>query len=352
MSGIIVGSKEHLAQRGIRAWATVPLEYIDREMAPDRSTESRLKHAMIRWSWCGPEATEYVALKDDRNRLVLDRNNQPIPARQSDLARFLGIGKSRVAHLIKKFVRQGSVLFDADPRRMYLMYKPSAFDPQSEKVVSTGNFSIAGIVVSTDNLPSERVARTEAFKFLEERSTEWKNDLKSVKTRHRELLRQGLFERGILIDKRNSLRQERSSSSSDRSSVMANEEVPEARTTMKKVRSIAAGDQPSLAESIWRFACENTVRKTFTRGDVAEYLSTCRHAANERGEILSDHDVLAIMQNTLDAAGGIIESFSYYVKAAVQQTNAYLDHRSEPRARAANAGSDRGDGYLRRLFGD
>jgi hypothetical protein len=146
--------------------------------------------------------------------VVKDEKGRPIPATLKDIGGLLGVDKGNITRMAQKLIAQGSML---EGKLLRLVFAPAP--PDSETVVSTDNSSwnVAGVVVSIDNLPEDPEERAEAVRFLELRSTAWKERLLVVKTEERELLRQGLSSRGIIIDKKNqkNRRKELSSSSSE-----------------------------------------------------------------------------------------------------------------------------------------
>lgn len=199
MTPFRAGTREFMQSKGVTAYANVPRDFVLRAMASDQCLDARLRHAMILWSWCGPEASEAVVRKKPDGFIVRNPDGKPIPAQFKDLVELLGLApgmKGHVSRIAQGMVMQG--LLRMEGKTMHLVYCPAAFDTGSP-VASTGNWSIAGVVVSTGNLPVDPEARAAAIRFLEVASTLWKNDLRDVKTRNRELLRQGLAEHGIGI---------------------------------------------------------------------------------------------------------------------------------------------------------
>jgi hypothetical protein len=107
--------------------------------------------------------------------------------------------KGEFSRQLRSLIQQRFLSFDGES--YYLEPDPPPYDPQNDPnaVASTRNWHVAGLVASTRNLPSDPVARAEAESWLNDLSTHWKNDHKEVKTRYRELLRQGCSDRGIII---------------------------------------------------------------------------------------------------------------------------------------------------------
>ncbi len=206
---------ELLEKNGIDAWASVPREVILRAMADDQCLDSRLRHAMILWSWCGPEPCEAVVRKDARGYIVRDGAGKPVPARFKDLIGLLGLGagmKVNVSRIAQAMVERGWLRIEG--KVMYLVFKPSAPDP-TQSVSKHANWSIAGVVVHANWLPADPVARHDAIRFIETVDAQWKTERNQANARARGLLRTGLSERGIIIgEEKKRLREERSSSSS------------------------------------------------------------------------------------------------------------------------------------------
>jgi hypothetical protein len=97
--------------------------------------------------------------------------------------------------------------------------------------------------------------------------------------------------------------------------------------------------QTRFPEKVWEHAHGNTTN-AFPKIQVIGYFDRCLKIAAARGETLTEDDVIAIMQQTQNnAAGGSIGKFTYYMTAAEEQTNAYLDHRWVPKAKHRAVGS-------------
>jgi hypothetical protein len=175
--------------------------------------ESQIFWAAILWSWCGPQVSDAVVRKDARGFIVLDQNGEPIPATLKDLRELVGLAmgmKGAVTRAVQCLLESGSIRFEnKSPYRVGVMYperepaSPFSRESEAEQVASTGNlpgpWNIAGLPVLATCLPSDPVAKTEVIQWLDDLSTAWKSDLRELKTRNRELLRQGLSERGIII---------------------------------------------------------------------------------------------------------------------------------------------------------
>jgi hypothetical protein len=203
MSDHKFGSKEFLRENSIAAWANVPREVVLRAMAPDQCLDSRLRHAMILWSWCGPEGSETVVRKDEDGFIVPGKANAPVPAQLKDLGELLGLApgmKGHITRVAQGMVAQGLLRFEGQVMR--LAFKPPTFDQSQLPSMATGAiWNIAGLVITRDDLPADPVAMHEAIQFLDSCHARWKEERNQVNARNRELTRTGIFERGISIEK-------------------------------------------------------------------------------------------------------------------------------------------------------
>jgi hypothetical protein len=125
--------------------------------------------------------------------------------------------------------------------------------------------------------------------------------------------------------------------------------VPATTTTNSHADKKGGHHRPQpLPESIWEAAHELTALTTFGRRQVESYWDRCQKLAGDRGP-LSPQEVIEIMRRTVEAAGGAVEQFRYFITAAPDQVSAYLDHRAEPRAMAAGTRVSRLDRFMRDL---
>lgn len=179
--------------------------------------EDRLYWAMVLWSWCGPEKSPYVVLKNSRGYIRRDGGDNPIPAKAKDLLELLGLGPSmagNVSRAIHRLVAKNCVRYEK--RILYPVKEPEPLPVGiPPKNCSTATFFIAGETVSTDNFAGlDEEKKREAVQWLEQLSTEWRDGLQQLKYRLKSLLDEGLSARGIIIDKK-SRRVEEIPSSSD-----------------------------------------------------------------------------------------------------------------------------------------
>jgi hypothetical protein len=210
-----MGDKNH--------WAKVPRQVVLHRMATAECLDSRLFWAMILWSWCGPEISDAVVLKDNKGFIRRDGDDKPIPATLKDLRELLGLApnaKGHVSEAAARLVTCGAVRLGeailhrrGGPRVMYPIRDPTT-NGQQEKVPDTGNLSdgwyVAGIVVSTGNLPADPAARQTAVLWLEDLNTRWNSALKKLRTEYREEAIQGFSAHGILIGKKQKSREAKS----------------------------------------------------------------------------------------------------------------------------------------------
>jgi hypothetical protein len=193
-------------------WAKVPREVILRAMAPDQCLDSRLRHAMILWSWCGPEVWEaepdMVVRKNGRGFLEFDKAGQPIPATLRDLIELLDLAPGMKGHISRTrecLIAQN--LVRAEGRVMYLVPRPARFDPKnSEKLVALqGNFqgwNFGKVAVQGNQLPADPVARASALQWLEEQHANFKNERNALNAKYADLLCTQGPGRGILIEEK------------------------------------------------------------------------------------------------------------------------------------------------------
>lgn len=206
------GSKRYLDDAGIKAWATVPREVLLREMAPDKCLDTRLKAAMVLWSWCGPEASETVVVKNEDGWIVRDSDGKPVPATFKTLMGLLDVPpnmKASISRTAQALVQQGFLRFVARGA-LVLILKPAQFVASVAGTSGQATWNIGNRVVSTEDLPDDPVARTRAIAFLENLSTSYNERLKQLRTDTHRLLEQAAPDLGILIEKsKKSLREEK-----------------------------------------------------------------------------------------------------------------------------------------------
>lgn len=189
----------------------MPREVVLHQMKAADCFDSRFFWAMILWSWCGPDVTEAVFVKDERGFLRKDRNGKPIPATQNDLRKLLGLApgmKAAISRAVERLAEKDSIRLGEGLRGGGKVIYPER-DPttseQPSKVASTDNlgpWSLAGMVVGIGNLPVDEVARTAAVSWLNDLSTRWKTGLRVLKTSIKEEAVRGFAEHGIIIDKK------------------------------------------------------------------------------------------------------------------------------------------------------
>ena len=168
-------------------------------MATATCLDDRLFWGIILWSWCGPERSEGVVLKDARGFIRRDNQEQPIPAKLRDLRELLGLApnmKGNVSRAIERLVQRNSIHFDKGV--LYPDQEPSPRAPPTA-VVSTDNFCVGTRRISTNNLPTDPVARSKAVQWLQTTRTAWNTDLKTLRTLYNQLLEQAAPELGIII---------------------------------------------------------------------------------------------------------------------------------------------------------
>jgi len=196
----------------------VPRTVVLHRMETTDCLDSRLFWAMILWSWCGPDVSELVSLKDERGFLRKDRNGKPIPATQNDLRKLLGLApgmKGAISRAVERLAENGSIRFGDSLRgggKIIYPERSPTTPEQPSKVANTSNLSrwnLAGVVVHIGDLPVDEVARTAAISWLNDVSTRWRTGLKVLKTSIKEEAVLGFAEHGIIIDKKlKSLREE------------------------------------------------------------------------------------------------------------------------------------------------
>src|SRR4249919_2325000 len=96
-------------------WAKIRREVVIHRMATAESLDDRLYWAVILWSWCGPEYSRTVVLKDARGYIRRDNAEKPIPAKLKDLRELLGLApgmKGHVSRAIQRLEERNSLHFD------------------------------------------------------------------------------------------------------------------------------------------------------------------------------------------------------------------------------------------------
>jgi len=180
-------------------WAKVPRRVVIHRMETADCFESRVFWAIILWSWCGPEASESCVIKNERGFIQRDSAGNSMPARPLDLLRLLGLAptmKGNLSRVIRRLKEKGSIRFEG--KILYPVQEPPPPE-DTQKVVESDNFSFAGVVVRLNNFSTDPVERAETIQWITELRSDYNRDVKTVKSGYRKLLRQGLFERGILI---------------------------------------------------------------------------------------------------------------------------------------------------------
>lgn len=228
-------------------FAKIRREVVLHRMATAESVEDQMFWGIILWSWSGPEKSVAgaVVLKDRKGYIRKNNQGNPIPAKLSDLRELMGwppTSKALVTRIIKRLIQKKSITFDKKAGILYAVDEPSL--PEIPKVVAgTGNWCIGRQVVGTGNLPTDPVARKKAVLWLEAASTAWKHDLKSLRTRYRDMLVQASPGLGILyVLKEKKSRGEEESSSSAFSVAVApyqpNAEEEDSRSLYERFKAV------------------------------------------------------------------------------------------------------------------
>src|SRR5436305_11480419 len=84
-----------------RHWARVPRAVVLHRIATAECLDDRLLWAIILWSWCGPQISKAVVLKDDKGFIRLDQDGNPIPATLSDIRQLLRLPSGMRAHVTR-----------------------------------------------------------------------------------------------------------------------------------------------------------------------------------------------------------------------------------------------------------
>ena len=198
-------------------FATIRREVVLHRMVTAVCPDDRLYWAIILWSWCGPERSSAGAVvkKTQTGFIRKDTQGRPEPAKLKDLCELMewppGM-KGEVTRIVKRLIENNLITFDKTEGILYAVEEPSL--PEiSKPVAGTRNWCIGRRVIGTRNLPSDPEARYRAIQWLDEASTAWKNDLKLLRTRYRDMLVSAAPDLGILIREEKKSRGERTSSS-------------------------------------------------------------------------------------------------------------------------------------------
>lgn len=217
--GAVLSRSKPAHLNSVKHFAKVSRSVVLRSMAPDQCLSARIFWALILWSWCGPEKTEdgMVVLKDVNGYLKRDNKGRPIPARQRDIFQLLELRpnqRANISHAIERFIKGGRLWTD-ERGVMYTDPEPPPFAGKSDVSTDIKSWVIADRVIRIEDLPDEDSdARTASIRCLEQLSTAWKNDLKSIRTGHRMRLVQAISDGRIIIDKkRREVKEEAPSSS-------------------------------------------------------------------------------------------------------------------------------------------
>jgi hypothetical protein len=165
--------------------------------------DERVFWSVILWSWCGPESSEHMVLKNSRGYIQRDAAGEPIPAKAADVITLLGLGpsmKGSVSRAIQRLVKQNSLLYEN--RRLIPVREPKP-SPEigSESCVSATfrRYLIAGKSFHISNLELSEEQLSVAESIFESCSEQWEKDDQELKNRHLELLQTKLQTSGILI---------------------------------------------------------------------------------------------------------------------------------------------------------
>jgi Helix-turn-helix domain len=184
----------------LKDWvARVPRKVVLHRMETAECLEDRVFWAIILWSWCGPQVSDRVVIKDRRGYIQKDGAGNPVLARFQDLLDLLGLApmmKGSLSRAIQRLVAKNSIRYES--RILYPVKEPSSPAP-NPKSCAYDNFNIAGIVVSTATFPTDEVARTELLKDVSRCSTEWRTELKALKYKHQAAVVQVFSRYGIII---------------------------------------------------------------------------------------------------------------------------------------------------------
>jgi hypothetical protein len=261
--------------QGKEYYANVPREVILHRLNVAHSLEERLYWAIVLLSWCGPGTCDYAALKTDDGYLMRrSTSDAPTPAKARDLMKQLRMApwqESKVSRVLQVLERQGSI--ERSDGKIRPVRRPEATAADSESTPPERKFHIAGMTVRLDEFQAldesktcstckfsepgdepetcstdkfspleatEKLVSTDKFrslvpaerealeKSLEDLSTQWRNDLKALKYKYKDLLVQRISGGDTLIYLNSRLV---GSSSSSVSTVEVEEEVPETTTT-------------------------------------------------------------------------------------------------------------------------
>jgi hypothetical protein len=180
-------------------FALIPRDVVVHRMETADSFESRVFWAIILWSWCGPDASDSFVVKNARGFIQRDSAGNSIPGRPLDLLRLLGLAptmKGNLSRVIQRLAEKGSIRYEG--KILYPVKAPPRAE-DTQKVADLTTFTIAGIVVRSDNFPTDPTERAETIRWITELKSEYNDAVTTVRSGYRKLLKQGLSERGIII---------------------------------------------------------------------------------------------------------------------------------------------------------
>ena len=221
----------------VEYWANIPIETIEHFMSPGMDEWLQVYWTIVRCGPCHPHQSpvamrprlkkggfqgwvkklhERIAKKlpvrqGDLNDELIDCDNDGVPLclTQRDLCVILGKTPNNVNRALVGGVEKGLVVLSTEnngerPERLFTgpqrglrpIPKPTVVLPVAK---NTKNFVIADVVLSTESLPIDPVLRTAAIGWLARLGTDWRKDLKGLRTDYRKRLREGCTEYGILI---------------------------------------------------------------------------------------------------------------------------------------------------------
>jgi hypothetical protein len=190
-------------------WAKIPRAVVIHRMETSDCLDARLFWAIILWSWCGPQAIDYVVLKSEDGWIRKDAKG-PIPAKLKDLRELLGLSRNMTGAVSRSIARLeaiGAIRFGeaisgaSRAKLMYPVQEPTPPDAGS-KLPVPATWYVGKHTITEADLPTDEVARTRAIQWLDELGTQWREQLKALRTGIHELLVQGASEHGIIIDKK------------------------------------------------------------------------------------------------------------------------------------------------------
>ena len=216
-----------MAALEVEYWIDLPLEMIESQIARG-SEEDKVFFTILRCSLCHTQSSPYAvrprlkkggfagwvkalharidkggaiparALEDEITDT--DDAGEPLKLTQKDVCDITRMTKNNVSRGVGSVRENRRLLPDAEA--FYIDPKPPAppLPPQKDPgVLSTENWHVAGLVLSTENLPPDSEERTQAQKWAADLSTRWKTALSDLKTQFRKEARKGSLENRILI---------------------------------------------------------------------------------------------------------------------------------------------------------